>query len=468
MRPSLDFEEKKAGDGSPTEQQSRPLSRASHHRRVPDEEARNVVDAAATADGVSIAESQLPPPPDGGLHAWLKVVGGFLVYINIWGFTLTYGAFQAYYKTDLLSASNPSAISWIGTVQAWLLIFVGVLAGPLFDLGYFRSMLYVGNFLVVFGIMMLSLCTTYWQVFLAQGVCMGLGAGLLYIPSMALVGIWFSRKRALAMGVVMSGIAVGGVIYVIMFDRLTTSVGFPWAIRGMGFIALASALISFPALLSGSGMLAQRRKARSLFDKSALTDRLFLLFTCCTFFTFLGYIVVYFYIPTYARDRLGASDSLALYMLVISIAASFFGRLASGLLAHYLGSILTWMLCALVSAILALSWISIEKQSTFIAFSILWGFFSAALVTLPSAAFANICPDLSRLGTRIGMSWSVSSIATLIGAPIAGALLKTSADGRTNFVGAQVWSGICLLIGTGWLCVLWIVTVRTQKTGWLV
>jgi MFS family permease len=126
------------------------------------------------------------------------------------GFTLTFGAFQAYYKSDLLVSSSPSAISWIGTVQAWLLILVGVLSGPLFDRGYFRSMLYIGNFLVVLGIMMLSLCTEYWQVFLAQGICMGLGAGLLYIPSLALVSIWFDRKRALAMGVVMSGIAVGG------------------------------------------------------------------------------------------------------------------------------------------------------------------------------------------------------------------------------------------------------------------
>lgn len=70
-------------------------------------------------------------------------------------------------------------------------------------------MLYLGNFLVVFGIMMLSLCDQYWQVFLTQGLCMGLGAGLLYIPSLAMVGVWFSRKRALAMGFVMSGIAVG-------------------------------------------------------------------------------------------------------------------------------------------------------------------------------------------------------------------------------------------------------------------
>jgi MFS family permease len=38
---------------------------------------------------------------------------------------------------------------------------------------------------------------------------MGVGAGLLYIPSLAMVGVWFSKKRALAMGIVMSGIAVG-------------------------------------------------------------------------------------------------------------------------------------------------------------------------------------------------------------------------------------------------------------------
>jgi MFS family permease len=253
------------------------------------------------------------------------------------------------------------------------------MSGPLFDLGYFRSMLIIGNFLVVFGIMMLSLSTTYWQVFLSQGVCMGLGAGLLYIPSLALVGVWFSRKRALAMGIVMSGIAVGGVIYIIMFDRLTKSAGFPVAIRAIGFVALAAALLSIPALLSGSSMLASKRKARALFDKSALRDKLFLVFTASTFFTFLGYIVPYFYIPTYARERLGSSHSLALHMLVFSVAGSFFGRLASGVFAHYLGAIVTWILCTFSSGILALCWVSIETESTFIAFSVLWGKFWAPL-----------------------------------------------------------------------------------------
>ena len=125
------------------------------------------------------------------------------------GFTLTFGAFQTYYEHTFLSDVSPSAISWIGTVQSWLLILVGVLSGPLFDLGWFRPMLIGGNFMVIFGIFMLSLARTYWQVFLAQGVCMGLGAGLLYVPSLALIGLSFSRKRSLAQGITTSGIAVG-------------------------------------------------------------------------------------------------------------------------------------------------------------------------------------------------------------------------------------------------------------------
>jgi len=158
-----------------------------------------------------------------------------------------------------------------------------------------------------------------------------------------------------------------------MFDRLIHTAGFPWTIRAIGFVSLTCALLSFPALLSGTSMLAGPRKRRALFDKSAVKDKLFLLFTLCTFCNFLGYIVPYFYIPTFAQQQLGSSQSVSLYMLIGALAGSFFGRIGSGVLAHYLGAIVTWTLCALTSGILALSWISIETQASFIAFSVFWG-----------------------------------------------------------------------------------------------
>ena len=162
-------------------------------------------------------------------------------------------------------------------------------------------------------------------------------------------------------------------MYIMMFDRLLKTRGFPWAMRAIGFVALAAALFSIPALLSGSSVLATKRKARALFDKTAYKDRLFLVFTACSFSTFLGYIVPYFYIPTYARDRLGLSQSMGLYTLVMAIAASFFGRLVSGGVAQWLGPIVTWALCAFASGVLSLCWISVDTEAQFIALSVLWG-----------------------------------------------------------------------------------------------
>jgi hypothetical protein len=53
----------------------------------PDELAQDK-EAQIDARSTPTTESAIPPPPDGGLHAWLKVFGGFLIYINIWSVEL--------------------------------------------------------------------------------------------------------------------------------------------------------------------------------------------------------------------------------------------------------------------------------------------------------------------------------------------------------------------------------------------
>lgn len=45
-----------------------------------------------------------------------------------------------------------------------------------------RWVILVGSFLHVFGILMASLSTKYYQVLLAQGVCSAIGVGAIYQP----------------------------------------------------------------------------------------------------------------------------------------------------------------------------------------------------------------------------------------------------------------------------------------------
>lgn len=113
--------------------------------------------------------------PDGGISAWLRVLGCFLIFNNTYGLAATYGAYQAYYQSHGLTAHSPSSISWIGTTQIFMLGLTGMIAGPLYDRGFVRSVLLLGCFLVVFGVFMLSLSHTYYQILLSQGFCIGVG-----------------------------------------------------------------------------------------------------------------------------------------------------------------------------------------------------------------------------------------------------------------------------------------------------
>lgn len=56
------------------------------------------------------------------------------------------------------------------------------IAGPLFDYGYFCILLLLGTFFLNFGMMMTSLCGSYWQII---WVTAGLGCGCLFVPGTA-------------------------------------------------------------------------------------------------------------------------------------------------------------------------------------------------------------------------------------------------------------------------------------------
>ncbi|KAL3478896.1 major facilitator superfamily domain-containing protein [Aspergillus californicus] len=416
--------------------------------------------ASARVEPEKATPSESPPlSKEGGLWAWLQVVGTLFILFNIWGLAFAFGSFQSYYVLDFLPSVGTSAISWIGTIQSWLLIIGGLVSGPLFDMGYYRIMIIVGSFLSVFGIMMLSLAREYYQILLSQGICTGLGFGLLYIPSITLVSRSFVRKRALALGVSTAGAPAGGVIYTLMFEQLLPKVGFPWTVRIIGFVmAVLFTAAGFMLLLKeeNTGQISTPR-TRKLFDMRALKDLPFWNFTVANFFLYLGYMTPFYYIPIYAETKLHTSRSLGLYILIVSQASSIIGRVVTTAVAHYYGAMIPWIFCGVASGVLCIAWISATSLARFILFSAFYGGISGALVPLPPSVFPHICPDPASLGAWLGMAQSITSFATLIGAPIAGALadLGSSGSDDLNFINVQLWCGILMLAGAVQLLGLW-------------
>lgn len=85
----------------------------------------------------------------------------------------------------------------------------GIVTGPIFDRGYIRELLLAGTLITTLGVMILSLSHEYYQILLSQGICVGIGSAILYVPSISLVASRFQQHRALAVFVATSGTAVG-------------------------------------------------------------------------------------------------------------------------------------------------------------------------------------------------------------------------------------------------------------------
>jgi MFS family permease len=157
------------------------------------------------------------------------------------GFVNSFGVFQSYYVEAL--GRPPSDISWVGSIQVFLIFFIGTFTGRLTDAGYFKQVIFVGTILQVLSIFMASLSTQYWQVFLAQGVGAGLGNGCLFCPAISLVSTYFSKKRGLAIGIMTAGSATGGLVFPIMIQQLLPRIGFGWTMRILGFVGLTCLVI---------------------------------------------------------------------------------------------------------------------------------------------------------------------------------------------------------------------------------
>ncbi|ORY59305.1 MFS general substrate transporter [Pseudomassariella vexata] len=375
--------------------------------------------------------------PNGGFTAWLQVLGGFLLLFNTWGVMNTFGVYQTYYESGELFQESSTRISWIGSVQTFCLLFFGTLTGPIFDAGYFRVLLYSGFFMLVFGQMMLSLCTTFWQVVLAQGICIGIGTGLLFVPSVAIISTYFTTKIALAMGFAASGSGMGGVIYPIVFHRLHPAIGFAWATRVIGFMELGTLLVPLAVMR----VRTLPPKVRKLIDWSAFSDLPYITYILGTLVGYMGLFVPFFYISYYAIQQKFTNENLGFYMLPILNSASVFGRLLPNIFADKLGVVNTMIPCSFVTSILAFCLIRVDNQASIIVCTILYGFFSGAYVSLPPTIMVFLTPDRSLIGTRLGQGFATISFGVLVSTPAAGAILR-----QDSWTHIWIYSGVLLFV----------------------
>ncbi|TXT11228.1 hypothetical protein VHUM_01979 [Vanrija humicola] len=358
------------------------------------------------------------------------------------GMSNSFGVFQAYYETGPLAAYSPSTISWIGSMQMFLMFFGGLFVGRIFDRHGPHVLMAPGTVCLVLSLMLTSVCKEYYQFLLAQGVLFGIGSTLLFHPSVAAPGQWFLHRRALAMGFASLGSGLGGVVWPIVVRRLVVEIGFPWTMRALGFISLGVCVASTACVRT---RLPRKEPVPWATVLTPLREAPFVFLTIGACLVMWGMYMPFTFLATNAV-RLGASEDLAFYTLALLNAGSLGGRVVS-MLGDKFGRFNTMAVSAVLTGIVLLAfWIPLSSVRMILAFAVVYGFVSGILISIVFACVQQV-GTAKDVGRKVGLMWAIASFFSLSGPPINGAFIA-KADGATGYRYAGVFSGVVVLVST--------------------
>ncbi|KAH0164740.1 MFS general substrate transporter, partial [Aureobasidium melanogenum] len=422
--------------------------------------------------------------PEGGTKAWLVVFGAWCGLTASIGVYNTTGVFSVIISSSVLPTTSASSLGWIFSIYAFVVWSVGVWVGPCFDVFGPRLLMLVGTCCTVLGMICLSFCTEYYQIFLAFSLLTGLGSSLLLTPSMACVAHWFDTRRGLASGIAWTGSGFGGVLFPLVMQALVPKVGWSWCVRIVAFVLLALCIISI--CFCRSRILATPPEDGKSPWRATLPDyRIFLdgtgamaVTTAGTLFTDLAYYIPITYLPAYYLARQNISPSAGItgsaafgyQLLAILNAASCFGRLTSGTLGdhfgHYNTMIVSIFFCAV--SVLAL-WIpdilaqDLSSPALLVVFVVLFGFVSGSNVSLTPICLGQLC-GIGDYGRYYASCYTVVAFGVLISLPAAGGILDAvDVEGKRKFWGVAVFTGLSYVAALA--CFVW-VRLRVKGLDW--
>ncbi|EJU01036.1 MFS general substrate transporter [Dacryopinax primogenitus] len=393
--------------------------------------------------------------PEGGVKAWMTVAGAWWISSICFGYANAFGVYQTYYVTELLPSYSTSAISWIGSLQAFFLYSTAIVAGPMFDRGYCRHMLVAGSVLFVGCLFAQAQAQrdAYYQIFLSQGLGQGMAMGMLYLPGMAVVLQHFKKNSAVAIGIAFTGSSIGGIVFPIMINNIFNDVGYVWGVRAAGFYVLGATV--FANLLIRPQYAPKHTQQPAPNIATFLKDPPYICAVAGAACVAFGLFFVYFYIQLYTLTRGGISQNFSFYTLAIVNGASIFGRTIPNIFADKIGITKVLMPMSFLSGALVFVMFGLHNVGGITIFCILYGFITGAYVSMSGPFFAAMADHMGEMGARMGLALALVGIAALVGTPIDGALLGNGPEYSWSraivFTSVMMIGGTCIMTVGAWL-----------------
>ncbi|KAJ7734768.1 major facilitator superfamily domain-containing protein [Mycena maculata] len=393
--------------------------------------------------------------PDGGLRAWLVVVGCFLMACACMGFGMVWGVFQDYYHTNRFAGTSLSTLSLVGGVFSFCMNFSSYLFGGIGERYGYKRMIALSCTLGYLCLLASAFATKLYQVFLFQGCLLGLSFGIAMPLWMALPSQWFLRRRGLATGIAVSGSGIGGGIESLFVRPMLSNLGY------RNTMLIYSHIFAVLCIIAWFMMAERRPPGYADIQRRWLPRTLspaFYSIALSVFVGIFGFLVKrpstpYYFITTYVKSQvptLNPSSIIAVVPLTVMNICGGIGRIVAGRAADRFGPINMFFLSFLLGGLSQmLIWTFAHSYATVMVFSVLYGFLGCWFLGLLPVVCAQLF-GLDDLATITGFMVLANSPGQLSGASIAGAVFSGSGG---DWKAVSLFAGSMMVLGS--FCVLY-------------
>jgi MFS family permease len=365
-------------------------------------------------------------------YGWYIVGASFLLIILDGLLLYSFGVFLPFLEKDFhISRALGSSIFAFRSV---VLAFSLTTAGRLVDRYDPRIVVFSGGVIAALGLLLSSIATSAWHLYLTYGFLIGLGDGVLYITCVAIVSRWFVRKRSFVIGLITTGIPLSGFIVPPLTEWLITTFGAREAFVWLTLIFMATLTSSFilrshpqsmnlraygeePKEVSPDSLPSFEEASWSLTE--AIRTPVFWIMYAIYSFGFVTFLVVVIHLFSYVVDSGIPTNRAAFAPAFIGI-GSIIGRvIITGYVTEVLRSERVLFLCFLLQGASIVLILLVKEIWSFYLFGIMFGIFYSGWVPIFPHILGNFF-GLNALGSIYGFFGTSYSVAAVSGPLIAG------------------------------------------------
>jgi len=423
-------------------------------------------DAPALVKDGKIVPKEADPyaAPDGG-WGWVVMISCFVCCLVLDGIAYVFGVFLQP-LIDHYGVDN-AEMATVGSVLSGTIQLVGPFVALMVNLVGTRVTCISGAVISALGFFASAYAPDVFSLIVIFGVIAGAGLGLMYVPAIVAVGMYFDKRRAMATGFVCSGSGAGTFLLAPLAQLLIDSIGWQGAIKVFAGMCLACAICGLtmkplpkrPSPDNEEDMNCVKKIVVGSCNPRLMTNVPFMLLALSNLFATQGLYIPYMFIKNFALEMGVTSVNASLLISIIGITNTL-ARILTGLITDlpFINPLIVTTLALGIGGVAPLAISFCDAFWSFALCCTIFGISLAAWVAVTSPAIVKMC-GVDLLTSGFGTLTFVRGFAALVGPPIGGYLVDQTGDMRSAF-----YLSAALLFTSAVICFMsWVAEIIIDK-----